>query len=191
MFNPYNNLFGNFIARKFADVFPEYEDFESGYKESGIYDDKNTVTDKHLELLYYLLYARYGNSTVASIDESQFKYGVYSIIFQYGPSWEAKLGTQEALRELIKDPEKLVLGASAVYNHAKGPSAPPGTDNFDPMKFIDDQNTSQYKKGKLDAYAIATELLKTDVTEAFIAKFAKLFIKVVEPNLPLWYVEKE
>jgi hypothetical protein len=191
MFNPYENLFGNHINRKFGQVFSEYEVFADGYKNSGVYDTNNTITDKHLELVYYLLYARYGNSTISYIDEEQFKYAVYSTIFMYGPSWEAKLKTQEALRELLNDPDKLVLGAQAIYNHSTNPSTVPSTTDFTPLKTIDDQNTSQFKKGKLDAYAIATELLKADVTEAFIAKFAKLFIRVVQPNVPLWYVEEE
>ena len=39
----------------------------------------------------------------------------------------------------------------------------------------------------MDAYAMLIALLETDVTESFLDKFKKLFLKVVQPELPLWY----
>lgn len=40
----------------------------------------------NVSLLYYLLYARYGNNPIANTDINQFKYKMYSVIFQYGPT---------------------------------------------------------------------------------------------------------
>jgi hypothetical protein len=31
-------------------------------------------------------------------------------------------------------------------------------------------------------------MIRSDVTEEFIVKFRKLFIQVVQPELPLWYI---
>lgn len=45
-----------------------------------------------------MLYARYGNNPIANYDETQFKYKVFSVIFQYGPTWEKRLSVQETLR---------------------------------------------------------------------------------------------
>ena len=42
----------------------------------------------------------------------------------------------------------------------------------------------------MDAYAMLIALLETDVTESFLDKFKKLFLKVVQPELPLWYTIK-
>lgn len=192
MFNPYNELYGNFVNRKFSDIFPDVDVFTESYKNSGLYKDPNKLSDDGITVLYYLLYARYGNSTIASFDEGQFTYKVFSLIFMYGPAWEAKLKLQEELRKLVDDPDKLTEGAFAIYNHSYNPSTDPATDSEQILKTINDQNTSRFKKGKLDAFAMAAEILKADVTEAFIGKFKKLFLVVVEPNLPLWYeTEKE
>lgn len=56
------------------------------------------------------------------------------------------------------------------------------------LKYINQQNTTNYKKSLPEAYAILIELLNTDVTSRFLAQFAKLFLKVVSPEIPLWYV---
>lgn len=192
MFNPYNKLYGNFVNRKFSDIFPDVDVFTESYKNSGLYKDPNKLSDEGITTLYYLLYARYGNSTIASFDEGQFTYKVFSTMFMYGPAWESKLKLQDELRKLIDDPEKLTDGAFTIYNHSYNPSTDPAADSNLVLKTINDQNTSRFKKGKLDAFAMAAEILKTDVTEEFIGKFKKLFITVVEPNLPLWYeTEKE
>lgn len=192
MFNPYNDLYGNFVNRKFSDIFPDVDVFTDSYKESGLYKDPNKLSNDGITILYYLLYARYGNSTIASFDESQFTYKVFSLIFMYGPAWESKLKLQEELRKLVDDPDKLTEGAFAIHNHSYNPSIAPETTSDMVLKTINDQNTSRFKKGKLDAFAMAAEILKTDVTDAFIGKFKKLFLVVVEPNLPLWYeTEKE
>lgn len=59
-----------------------------------------TISDQNATTLYYLLYARYGNTPIANYDEEQFKYKIFSIVFQYGPTWEKKLSVQETLRGL-------------------------------------------------------------------------------------------
>ena len=193
MFNPYSELGGNFINRTFADVFPTMKDFVQEYETSGLYSNTNKVDDAGT--LYYLLYAKYGNSTIASFDENQFKYKVFSTIFTYGPTWEAKLKTQHELRELINNPAKqqeLFIGAQAVYNHSYNPSSEPTTVDFDPLNTVNDQTANRHTRGKLDAYATLMAVLNTDITEEFIGRFKKLFITIVQPNLPLWYEsEKE
>lgn len=188
MFNPYTNLGGNFINRTFADIFPDVATFEAEYTNSGLFTNNNKIED--INVVYYLLYARYGNSVIASFDENQFKYKVFSNIFIYGPTWEAKLKTQHELRELLNNPDKqkeLFIGAQAVYNHSFNPSTQPTTVNFDPLQTVNDQTANRHTKGKLEAYSVLYEVLSADITEEFISKFKKLFIVIVEPNLPLWY----
>ena len=34
-------------------------------------------------------------------------------------------------------------------------------------------------------------LLSSDVTENFLGKFRKLFLKIVQPTVPLWYITDE
>ena len=68
------------------------------------------------------------------------------------------------------------------------PGTAPSTSSLEELPGIDDQNTTQYKKNKLDAYANLMGLLEKDVTEEFLSKFKSLFLKFVEREIPLWYI---
>ena len=176
------SLYGNYRQVKFTDVWQSAESFVSDYKNNGI---QTTISDNTATTLYYLLYSRYGNSVLASSDTNRFKYDVWATIFSYGPTWEKRLEIQDKLRNLTDD--ELFTGATQIYNHAYNPGTAPSTSTLDELTAINEQNTSKNKKGKMDAYAMLIALLETDVTESFLDKFKKLFITVVQPELPLWY----
>lgn len=182
----YQNLYGNYRNRKFTDIWNEAEVFLEEYNSNGI---TPTISDDSATLLYYLLYARYGNSTIASSDENQFKYKVFSTIFMYGPTWEKRLEIQKGIRDLTL--EEVQKGGKAIYNTALNPNQSPTTTSLEELKYINQQNTSNFVKSQVDAYAILIGLLETDVTEEFIGEFKKLFLTVVSPELPLWYVTEE
>ncbi len=177
-------------TKLFVDIYPDYDTFEKGYTESPL---KDGITDDNLQILYYLLYARYGNSPIANMDENQFKYKLYSVIWQYGPTWESRLEIQDKLRELLATGHEsdLINGAKAIYNHAYNPETAPSTQSLEELTYINDQNTTNYKKSKMDAYTQLWGLLATDVTEQFIDRFQPLFKKFVRPEHPILYVEEE
>jgi hypothetical protein len=185
MFNPYSQLGGNFINFTFSDVFSNADEFKAEYETSMLASSISKIKPESVDILYYLLYARYGNSVVASFDENQFKYKVFSIIFQYGPSWERRLEAQKVIRELSE--EDIIKGTKRINNKSYNPSTAPTTDTLEELTTINEQYTDGWKKSKLEGYASLLALLDTDVTEEFISKFKKLFITIVEPNLPLWY----
>ena len=174
--------YGNYRTKKFTDFYPMAQDFVNDYHLNGI---PTTITDDSANTLFYLLYARYGNSHIISSDENQFKYKLFSIIFQYGPTWEKRLDIQNKLRNLTED--ELMIGTKAIYNTANNPGTEPSTGSLEELPYINNQNTTGYKKSKMDAYANLLALLDTDVTEDFIKKFGKLFITILEPREPLWY----
>ena len=120
------------------------------------------------------------------MDEEQWKYKIFSIIFQYGPTWEKRLAIQQELRGL--DLAALREGSKAIYNHAFNPSGEPATDSDTALNYINDQNQTLYKKSKMDAYGQLWELLNTDVTGEFLAKFQKCFKQFVKPERTWIYV---
>lgn len=180
------SLYGNYRQIKFTDVWISAAAFVQEYGDNGI---STTITNDSATTLYYLLYARYGNSTLVSSDTNQWKYKLWSIIFQYGPTWEKRLSVQEALRGLTE--ADLLLGSKSINNHSYNPSSAPSTSSLEELTTINEQNTQQFRRSKLDGYAMLITLLKSDVTEEFLTKFKKLFISVVEPEEPLWYVTEE
>lgn len=178
----FNSEYGNYRTKKFTDFYPIAQDFVNDYHLCSI---PSTITDDTATTLFYLLYARYGNSHIINSDENQFKYKLFSIVFQYGPTWEKRLDIQNKLRNLTED--ELMYGTKAIYNTANNPGTEPSTGSFEELPYINSQNTTGYKKSKMDAYANLLALLDTDVTEDFIKKFGKLFITILEPREPLWY----
>lgn len=177
----FNTLYeGGFRTRTFADIFPNVETFTEELTSSGIpvlFAKEETIT-----ALYYLLYARYGNSHNAYSDENQFKYSIFSTIFMYGPTWEKRLDIQGKIRGLSEN--EILTGGFAVYNHSFNPSTAPSPEI---LTTINEQNTTKHQKSKLEGYAVLIDLLDTDVTEEFINKFKKLFITVTATGIPLLY----
>lgn len=179
------SLYGNYRTRTFTQIFPDEATFNNEWLYCGLYQS-GLITPTSISQIYYLLYAKYGNSAIASSDETQFMYKVFSIIYQYGPTWEKRLGIQSIIRGLSES--ELVQGTKAINNHAYNPSTDPSVDSDNELNYINDQNVTKYKKSKLEAYATVMNLLKDDYTAEFINRFKKLFLTIVEPELPLWYV---
>lgn len=150
--------------------------------ETGNYNDDVT-------LLFYLLYGRYANNPIANMDVNQWKMKMFSIVFQYGPTWEKRLDIQDRLRGLSE--AEILQGGKAIYNSALNPSDAPSTASLEELQFINGQNTTNYKKSKMEGYAILWELLKTDVTGEFLSKFQKCFKQFVQPERTFIYVSEE
>lgn len=183
------NLYGNYRNRKFTDLYSNVEAFVDDYKNDNpefINGIPTTISDTSISTLFYLLYAKYGNSTIASSDETQFKYKLFSYIFMYGPTWESRLKIQDDLRGLIGTPE-MQESARAIYNHSMNPSTTPSDQDTEELPTVNDQNVTKHRRSKIDAYAMLYELIRTDVTNEFLNKFKNLFLTVVTPELPLWY----
>ena len=183
-----NSYYGNYRTETFQEVWQSAAEFIEDYKKSEINSSaellgQDTFSDAQLTMIYYLLYSRYANSSHASSDIHQFKYGVFSTIFMYAPSWLKRLEIQKKLRDLNED--ELREGAVQWSDLAENPGTViPAGDLIDGLK---SQNVGRSKKSKLQAYAALAELLKTDVSNDFLSKFQRLFIRVVMPDYPLWY----
>ena len=176
------SLYGNFRQVTFSDVFSSYEQFNAEKEACEIPID---IENAQMMTLYYLLYSRYANSTIASSDTNRFKYDLFSIIFSYGPTWSKKLLLQQQIRNLTED--ELLKGGSAIYNTALNPSTAPSTQSTEELNYINSQNTTKYKKSKAEALTLQYSLLEDTVTEEFLNKFKRLFLTVVAPEKPLWY----
>lgn len=81
-----------------------------------------------------------------------------------------------------------MAGAKAIYNSAMNPSTAPSTSSLDELTYINSQNTTNYKKSKLEAYNILWSLLDDTLTAKFIEKFGICFKKFVYPEEPLLFV---
>ena len=178
-------LFGNYITMTFSDIYPDYETFLDDYRNLSF---PTTLEDEeNLRVIYYLLYSKYGNSNILSTDITQFKFQLFSLIYQHAAIWERKMALQKSLRELTD--EEILISSRQVINHALNPSSEPSTNAMEALNYINEQTTSGYKKNKIDAYMFLYDVLRDDITAEFINRFKKLFIAIVFPQAPLWYVD--
>ena len=181
-----SNLYGNFRTRTFSEIWDNADDFVSDYENNGL---PALISTENANTLYYLLYSKFGNSHIASSDEERFKYSLFRVVWEYGPAWQKKLELQAKLRGFSET--ELLEGSKQIYNSAQNPSSQPGTFSDEELKYINNQNVAKAKKGKLEAYSLLLDMLEDDVTEPFLRKFDKLFLTIVIPELPLWYVSDE
>ena len=183
------SLFGNYYTKTFTEIYDNVDKFIADYKNQNAEFPNGIpaiISDTNATTLFYMLYAKYGNSSITNMDENQFKYKLFTTIFEYGPTWEKRLSIQARLRDLTED--DILIGAKQLSQHAYNPSdeVNPNLNNGE-INTTNEQTRIKYTRSILDGYANLITLLETDVTERFLAEFKKLFISVVMPSKPLWY----
>lgn len=177
----YLNAFTEYPNPTFADVFPSAQEFIEEYKDTAFGTGVNALSNATLTQLFYLLYARYGDSHTYYTDMMQFKYNVFSLVFMYGPTWEKRIDFQSKLRNLTD--EEIREGTTTEHSHADTP----GTKDVETVNYIDSLNKTKYKKSKIEGIALAEQLLTTDITRDFLNKFSKLFIRIIAPYEPIYF----
>lgn len=188
--NPFTlPMYGTYRNPKFTDLFPDLDTWKAEWTACALPLTTmiGAATSAQTSQIYYLLYAKYGNSTIAGSDPEQWKYRLWAKIFQFGPTWWKKLQLQADVRALTT--EELQKGGRVIYNHSFNPSTEPSTATLEELETIDNQDTSNYLKSKIEALGLQWGMLEDDVTGFFLEQFRKLFLTVVAPELPLIYPE--
>ena len=181
-----DTYYGSYRTRTFADIFPSSEAFANALAATPFAAIAADFTGKtSLEVVFALLYARFGNSHISFSDENQFRYNIFSTLYSYGPTWARKAKVQEELRAL--QGEQLLETSFAIYNTALNPNTQPTTNTTEELDFINSQNTTRRKKGTVEGYAMLLSLLQDDITKDFTDKFKKFFIQIIAPDAPLLY----
>ena len=148
-----------YSTKNFEDIYDSVETFMSDYATLGL---PKTISEQNAQILFYLLYSKYGNSPIANYDENQFKVKLQATIWQFGPTWEKRLDIQDKLRKLTDS--ELSTGTmttnvstgssegtssdtgSSIKNHAFNPgeiSSQTTTLNGPELNYIDQQNTDK------------------------------------------------
>lgn len=178
-------------TKTFCQVWPSYDDFKADYDSLIVLVTGGTdpLAAASAQATYYLLYAKYGNNPICNFDETQFKMKVMANIATYGPTWERKKALQKSLRTLTD--AELLQGAKQIYNHAYNPSTEPTTAQLEELTHINEQNTSNNKKAKMEAYGILWANLHVDATDEYMGKFKNCFSRFVGDQHPVFYIVEE
>ena len=180
-----------YITKTFTQIFSSYDLFKKDYNDlmplisGGI----TPLKEENIKATYYLLYARYGNTPIVNYDDTQFKMKLMAVICTYGPTWERKKAIQVSLRDLSD--ADLIQGAKQIYNHAFNPSTEPTTQQLEELKHINDQNVTNNKKSKMEAFSILWANLHVDATDEYINKFKNCFSRFVGDQYPIIYIEED
>ena len=180
-----------YTTKTFAQVWDNYNDFKADYDcfLPLLVGKKVVLTDDNIKATFYYLYARYGNNPIANYDETQFKMKLFANITIYGPTWQKKKLLQEKFRDLTD--EELLTGAKQIYNHAYNPSTEPTTQELEELTHINDQNVTNNKKSKMEAYSILWANLHVDSTDEYLNKFKNCFLRFVGDQYPIFYIDEE
>jgi len=169
----------------FDDVWEKYEDLLSDYQDSG-FDD--VITEDSMKILFLHLSAEYKNSPIINRDVNQFKFRVFSLIYQYGGEWEKKLTLQKRILALTED--ELKLGGTNVINQALNPSTEPSASTTEELDYVNQQSVSKSKRALIDALNLQWESINSNITEPFIKRFRKLFSKFGSPMInPVYNID--
>ena len=175
-------------TKKFSEVFDSATKFLNEWKASALYEE-GLIKNENVTKTFYLIYAAKGNSAISNMDVNQWKYKVWSIIYQYGPTWERKLEIQKAIRNLNE--EQMMEGTKAINNIAANPQCEPSTDTTEEIRTISNQTVNKFKKSRIEGYASLVDLLDSDVTREFIDRFKPLFAVFVRTRPAAYVVDEE
>ena len=180
-----------YITKTFTQVYESYDHFRDDYDDliGLVSGGVAPLSNDNIRATYYLLYARYGNTPIVNYDETQFKMKLMSVIATYGPVWEKKKAIQVSLRNLSE--AELLQGAKQIYNHAYNPSTQPSTQELEELTHINDQNVTNNKKSKMEAYSILWANLHVDATDEYMNKFKNCFSRFVGDQYPIIYCEED
>lgn len=181
-------LFQSFDNITFSQLWETADDFITTYNITGL-PKEPYVDDETLKLIWVLMIGRFADSTIKPYNTyGAFKVRFMSRVWQYAPTWKKKLDIQNKLRALsLEDGSELFIGGSAIYNSAMNPGTQPNTQTTDELDFINQQNTTKYKKSKIEGLALLSDLLKNDVTEQFLSRFDDFFKTIIYSGRELLY----
>jgi hypothetical protein len=184
--------FQHFDNITFSEMWSTAQDFLAAYNETGL-PKEPYVDDETISLVYLLLLGKFADSTIKPYNTfGAFTIRFMSKVWQYAPAWKKQLDIQSKLRELsLEDGSELFLGGSAIYNTALNPGTQPSTADTGELEFINSQNTTKYKKSKIEGFAILSDLLKNDVTDAFLNKFNEFFRTIIYSGRDLEYITED
>ena len=172
----------------FNQVWATEEDFLQSYNDENKIK-REELTEEDLKTIYYLVYARFGNTPIANMSLDQFKIKFWSIVYINAPAWKKREEIQTKLRNMSE--LDLFTASKQIYNTAENPSTEPTTDSQDELLFIERQAVNKNVRGKVEGYASLWDLIKTDVTTIFLDKFKVLFKKFVRPEHPIIYESED
>ena len=162
----------------FCEIWDSSDSFLADYNNTGTEFTNQvptTISQENALMTYLLLFSRYGNNPIANYDVTQFKNKIFTTI----------------------------------NNHAYNPSTAPSAQSTNELDYIDQQNVAKgsdtrtisgtdskttgqvVTRSKMDAYAQLWELVATDVTNDYIAKFKKCFKQFIAPERNMIYVTEE
>ena len=182
--------YGRFSNKKFLDVFPDAEAFKKEYSYYQIlFNSPIKVEENQMAFIYYILYSKYGSEYIAMSNTTRFEAKLFATLELAAPILLKELDVQNKLLKLSED--DLYSGGRAIYNHAFNPSGTPSTSTLQEIPYINDQNTTQYKKSPMEGYSVLLSLLDDNLLDKFLRKFKKLFLRVLAPTRARLYDVEE
>ena len=182
-----NSYYGGFDTLTFSEVWPTADAFMADWEIFKVDCQLFDLTTEDVRKSYFILASEYAFSHhIGSKD--QWKYMLFMRLCEYLPYLVKDLEIQSNLLKMNLD--ELREGSKAIYNSALNPGTPHTTTSTKELDYINSQNTTNYKKSKVDAWASLIQILDADLVKTFLNRFKNLFIKTAYPDWDLYYINK-
>lgn len=82
-----SEMFPQYDTKLFCDIYGDVDTFITDFNDIGkLGGDDTPITETSAKTVYYLLYSKYGNNPIANLDEQLWKFKLFSVIWQFGPT---------------------------------------------------------------------------------------------------------
>ena len=173
-----------YYTRIFSEVFESFEEFMTAWNESPL--KTSDFSEPELELIFYNLYARYGDSHIRYTNEFLFKQRLISTITAQGRIYLKRKEIQSKLMAMSDDDTR--EGFKNIINAANNPNRTPGTNTNDELPYIESQSVSKGFRGKLEGLQGLDALLDSSFGRKFYDAFKPLFIQILGKQKTVYFV---
>lgn len=179
----------SYITRKFGEIWVDEPTFTAEMFKlmTDAYD--TTLTEAQCKRLFYELSARFTGSNVRYTDEFQFKLRLGSIMSQYGPLYfsNLELVAQAQGTEL----DQFMTAGKTLMNAAQNNATLPGVGTDQELPYVNSQNVVNTKRAIDIALDAKKSFLRDEFTKQFYTRFNELFISIIYPQMPMWFITEE
>lgn len=173
--------------KTFLDVYSNIDEFYHDFDTAFSVFKPSDMTTEYITKTYWLIVSRFGDQAILGYnDEARWKLKLFSLINQYGPTWEKRSEIQKNIRALTLD--ELKETGKTIYNTALNPNNKPTVDE---LPYVSQQNTNKITLNAIDAYTSQAVQLDDGLDTYYLDHFKELFSKFLLPDRPLYVYENE
>lgn len=179
----------SYATPKFSDLWQSALEFTEDMHPLMTEGFDTELTAAQCNRLFYELSARYTDGHIRYTNIMQFKLKLGALLSTYGPLYFQQLAlikdaSSRTIEDYLRDGK--VLTAVADNNNSM-----PAVGSENELPYTNAQSVTNSTRAIDVALSVKRGLLRDEVSNAFYNRFKELFISILIPQTPLWFVTEE